>query len=70
MESSWALRMNDKVIGPEKLKRISKNSWERKLENGWGIPKESNWAKDAQEEMNGTKEPLSNIIRKLEVAWV
>ena len=33
--------MNDKVIGPEKLKRISKNSWERKLEMGQECPRKA-----------------------------
>ena len=30
------------------------------LKNGPRMPKESKWAKDAQEERNGTKEPISN----------
>ena len=30
------------------------------LENGPKMPKESKWAKDAQEERNGTKEHTSN----------
>ena len=34
------------------------------LEKGPRMPKESKWVKDAQEEMNGTKEPTSNVIRK------
>ena len=28
------------------------------------MPKESKWAKDVQEEINGTKEPISNVIKK------
>ena len=31
------------------------------LENRPRMPKESKWAKDAQEERNGTKEPTSNV---------
>ena len=31
------------------------------LENKPRMPKESKWAKDAQEERNGTKEPTSNV---------
>ena len=31
MESLWAPRMNDKVIGLRKPKGISKNPWERKI---------------------------------------
>ena len=27
------------------------------------MPKESKWAKDAQEEINGTQEPASNVIK-------
>ena len=30
------------------------------LEKGLKKPKESKWAKDAQEEINGTKKPTSN----------
>ena len=29
------------------------------------MPKESKWAKDAQEEINGTQEPTSNVINSL-----
>ena len=32
------------------------------LENGLRIPKENKWAKDAQEERNGPKEPTSNVM--------
>ena len=31
MESPWALRMKDKVIGPRKPKKVSKNPWESKI---------------------------------------
>ena len=33
------------------------------LEKGSRKPKESKWAKDAQKEINGTKEPTSNVIQ-------
>ena len=29
---------------------------------GSRMPKESKWAKDAQEKINGTQEPTSNVI--------
>ena len=32
------------------------------------MPKESKWAKDAQEEINETKEPTSNVIKKPKIA--
>ena len=28
------------------------------------MPKESEWAKDAQKEINGTQEPASNVIKR------
>ena len=28
------------------------------------MPKENKWAKDAQEKINGTKEPTSNVIKE------
>ena len=34
-----------------------------KLRKGPRKPKESKWAKDAQEEINGTKKPTSNVIQ-------
>ena len=27
------------------------------------MPKKSKWAKDAQEEINGTQEPTSNVVK-------
>ena len=45
--------MKDEVIGPGKLKRVSKSPWECKV---------GKWAKDAQEERNRTKEPTSNVM--------
>ena len=34
------------------------------LRKGSRKPKESKWVKDGQEEINGTKEPTSNVIQK------
>ena len=53
MEDSSAPRMRYKVIGPRKPKRVSKGPWESKIGKGPRKPKESKWAKDAQEG-NGT----------------
>ena len=33
------------------------------LRKGPRKPKKSKWAKNAQEEINGTKEPTSNVIK-------
>ena len=52
--------MRNKIIEPGKLKRVSKSPWVWKIRNQPRMPKESKWAKDAQEERNGTKEPTSN----------
>ena len=44
------------------------DNWARKahrnaeLENGPRMRKESKWAKDVQEEINGTKESTSNVM--------
>ena len=52
--------MKDKVIGLGKPKGVSKSPWECKVRKR---AKESKWAKDAQDEINGTKEPTSNVIQ-------
>ena len=44
--------MKDIVTGPEKSKRVSKNSCECKIENGLRIPNER----------NKPREPTSNVI--------
>ena len=62
MENPLAPRMRYKVIGPGKFKRVSKGSWESRIGKGPRKPKESKWAKDAQEG-NGTQE-LANNVRK------
>ena len=51
--------MKDKVIGLGKPKGVSKSPWECKVRKR---AKESKWAKDAQDEINGTKEPTSNVM--------
>ena len=62
MDDPSAPRMKYKVIRPGKPKRVSKGPWESRIGNGRRKPKESRWAKDAQEE-NGTQE-LANSVRK------
>ena len=62
MEDPLAPRMKYKVIGSGKPKRVSKGPWENRIGKGLKKPKESKWAKDAQEE-NGTQEP-TNSVRK------
>ena len=42
----------DEVISPKKLKGVSKNPWECRVKK---------MAKDTQKEINGTKEPTSNV---------
>ena len=54
--------MKYKVIGSRKPKRVNKSPWESRIGKGSRKPKESKWAKDAQEE-NGTQEP-ANSVRK------
>ena len=53
-------RMRYKIIGLEKPKRVSKGPWESKIGKGPRKPKESKWAKNAQEG-NGTQEPANNV---------
>ena len=60
MEDPSALRMRYKVIGPMKPMRVSKGPWESKIGKGPRKPKESKWAKNAQEG-NGTQEPANNV---------
>jgi len=54
--------MEDKIIGSGKPKELVKAYGYADLENGLRMPKESKWAKDAQEERNRTKEPTSNVV--------
>ena len=46
--------MKDKVIGPGKPKRVTKAHGNAELGKWPKGPKERKWAKDAQEEINGT----------------
>ena len=62
MEDPLAPRMKYKVIGPGKPKRVSKGPWESRIGKRPRKPKESKWAKDAQEG-NGTQKP-ANSVRK------
>ena len=54
MEDPLVSKMKYKVIGPGKVKRVSKGPWERR------IGKWSRKPKDAQEG-NGTHEPTNNV---------
>ena len=49
-------------MGQGSPKELVKAYGNAKLENGPRMPKESKWAKDAQEEMNWTKEPTNNVM--------
>ena len=64
MEDPSAPRIRYKVIRSRKSKRVSKGSWESRIGKGPRKPKESKWAKDAQEE-NGTQEPVNNVRKGL-----
>ena len=57
--------MKDKVIGPGRPKELVKAHGKAGLEKRPRMPKKSKWAKDAQEEINGTREPTSNVIKKI-----
>ena len=47
---------------PKELVKTYRNAELEKLPR---MPKESKWVKDAQEEINGTQEPASNVIKNL-----
>ena len=64
MEDPSAPRMRYKVIGTGKLKRVTKGPWESRTGKGPRKPKESKWAKDAQEG-NGTQELANNVGKGL-----
>ena len=49
-------------MGQKNPKKLVKAHGNAELENGSRMPKESKWTKDAQEEINGTKEPTSNVM--------
>ena len=46
------------------LKNLVKTHGNVKLRKGSGKPKESKWARDAQEKTNGTQEPASDVIKE------
>ena len=50
------------VIGSRKSKRVSKNSWESRIRKWAKDAQGSTWAKDVQEERNGTNKPTSNVM--------
>ena len=50
-------------MGQESSKELVKAHRNTEVEKGPRMPKESKWAKDAQEEINGTQEPASNVIK-------
>ena len=50
-------------MGQGSPKELVKTHGNTKLRKGPRKPKESKWAKDAQEEINGTKKPTSNVIQ-------
>ena len=50
-------------MGQESRKELVKAHGNVELEKGSRKPKESKWAKDAQKEINWTKEPISNVIQ-------
>ena len=52
--------MRYKVIGLGKPKRVNKGPWESMIGKGPRKPKESKWAKDAQQG-NGTQKPANNV---------
>ena len=57
-------------MGQGSPKELVKTHENAKLEKGLRMPKESKWVKDAQEEINETKEPTSNVIKKSKIARV
>ena len=57
-------RMKYKVIRQGKPKKVSTSPWDSGNRKGSRKPKESKWAKDAQEE-NGTQEPANNVRKGL-----
>ena len=50
-------------MGQGSLKELVKARGNVELEKGPRKPKESKWAKDAQEKTNGTQELISNVIK-------
>ena len=50
------------IIRLRKPKKLVEAHVNTELENGPRMPKESKWAKDAQGERNGPKEPTSDVM--------
>ena len=50
-------------MGQRSPKELVKTHGNAELGKGPRKPKESKWTKDVQEEINGTKEPTSNVIQ-------
>ena len=50
-------------MGQGSPKELVKDHGNAELGKGPRKPEESKWAKDAQEEIYGTKEPTSNVIQ-------
>ena len=50
-------------MGKGSLKELVKNHRNAELGNDPRKPKESKWAKDAQDEKNGTQVPTSNVTK-------
>ena len=50
-------------MGRGSPKELVKAHGNAELEKGPRMPKESKWAKDVQEKINGTQEPTSNVIK-------
>ena len=49
-------------MGQGSPKELIKAYGNAELENELKMPKDSKWAKDAQGERNGPKEPTSNVV--------
>ena len=54
-------------MGQESPKKLVKAHGNAELGKGSMKPKESKWAKDAQEKTNGMQEPASNITEKAQM---
>ena len=55
--------MKDKVIGPRKPKGISNSPWERRIRKRAEDAQGKQMGQRCQEEINGTQEPASNVIK-------
>ena len=51
-------------MGRESPKNLVKAHENAKLRKGPRKPKESKWARDAQEKTNGTQEPANDVIKE------